>query len=496
MVKSAFKNALTRVITRILYIIIFAFIVIFISSFFNIGIINVNAKEIDSDLIPSHTPIQIYLDNENEYDTLFNKNGLITNIPLDDVVPDESYYNVSYYIFSTYTLTYCEEYENSNCSISASPSPGYRFRDFSEDIILPKSDYQDRVGWVSDILFYFDSDDVTLKPNTHYTFFYLLEKTDSSIIFNKNVTLDLDSINFYDSTISSNRVYTDLKDSLFNLVFNYHVTYQDLGSQYIYSYLTLEFDTPNNFSNKGLGSILFRVNHPDYFVSLPFNYLIKYNNEKDRVLHQHSYLIENGYVEYFGTDCDTSLGVCHGGGYGHPIDGISSDDVKVLNTIPACNDNVKNLSDVVCHIKRLFQIVFSFFSRFGNFFDDLFNDSVNFDLDTNSDMTPVSNLLTMPLTLINAFLNGVEGSCSTYIFGSLYNHDLSLPCINIENYLGSTLFDIIDALCSIFMIFNVGSLIVTFFDRTTSLDDMFGLLYHVRDYQIKQADDVANGVVR
>lgn len=97
--------------------------------------------------------------------------------------------------------------------------------------------------------------------------------------------------------------------------------------------------------------------------------------------------------------------------------------------------------------------------------------------------TPISDLITMPLTLLNAYVNGVSANCSPYNLGSLLGTNLVLPCINLQQRLGSNLWGVIDALVSIFMIYNIAMLFISAFEGFTSLrDDYEGL------YQPKHAD--------
>lgn len=110
--------------------------------------------------------------------------------------------------------------------------------------------------------------------------------------------------------------------------------------------------------------------------------------------------------------------------------------------------------------------------------------NTNQDINDMNDMvasdTPISDLITMPLTLINAYINGVNSSCSPINLGNLYGTDLVLPCINLEQRLGSNLWHIIDAFFSIFMCYNIGMLFITAFDGITSLRDDFEGLYQPR----------------
>lgn len=94
--------------------------------------------------------------------------------------------------------------------------------------------------------------------------------------------------------------------------------------------------------------------------------------------------------------------------------------------------------------------------------------------------TPITDLITMPLTLINAYINGIGATCSPVNLGNLYGTTLTLPCINLEQRLGSNLWGIIDALFSLFMCYNIGMLFVSAFDGITSLRDDFEGLYQPR----------------
>lgn len=103
--------------------------------------------------------------------------------------------------------------------------------------------------------------------------------------------------------------------------------------------------------------------------------------------------------------------------------------------------------------------------------NDLFGDF------TESSTTPVSDLITLPITLMNAYLTGFNTTCSAYNLGTLYGHTITLPCIDIESKLGSGLWGLIDMLFSIFMIYNIAMLFVSIYESITSLDDGFQLLY-------------------
>lgn len=83
----------------------------------------------------------------------------------------------------------------------------------------------------------------------------------------------------------------------------------------------------------------------------------------------------------------------------------------------------------------------------------------------------ITQLLTLPISLYQNILNSVSGSCSSFSLGTLYNHQLTLPCINLQNLLGSTLYSIIDILISGLFILSFRKKMVDIFNNMTSLKD-------------------------
>lgn len=103
-----------------------------------------------------------------------------------------------------------------------------------------------------------------------------------------------------------------------------------------------------------------------------------------------------------------------------------------------------------------------------------------FDEFRESSSTPVSDLLTMPITLLQAYLNGFSDTCRDMNLGSLYGSYIIIPCLNIESYLGSELWSLIDVLFTLFMLYNIGMLCVTIYEGITSLNDDMQFLYSPR----------------
>lgn len=104
--------------------------------------------------------------------------------------------------------------------------------------------------------------------------------------------------------------------------------------------------------------------------------------------------------------------------------------------------------------------------------DSFFND-----LQVDDSNSPVSDLMIMPLTLLNSYTNGFSGTCQAYNLGNLYGHDLVLPCVSIEKYVGSNLWSLIDTIFTLYMVYNIGMLCISIYESITELDDGMQLLY-------------------
>ena len=83
----------------------------------------------------------------------------------------------------------------------------------------------------------------------------------------------------------------------------------------------------------------------------------------------------------------------------------------------------------------------------------------------------ITQLVTLPVTLFSKVLNSVNGTCSNYNLGSLLGTDLILPCINIQNYLGSTLWSVIDVLISGLFVYAISRKFIKVFENLSSMKD-------------------------
>lgn len=106
----------------------------------------------------------------------------------------------------------------------------------------------------------------------------------------------------------------------------------------------------------------------------------------------------------------------------------------------------------------------------GTYFDDI----------NQSSQTPISDLLLLPLNLLNAINNSINNQCTPYTIPFDFtggNNTLTFPCLNLEQYLGSNLWGVIDAMFCIFMFYNIAMLIIRFFEDWTSARDTFDILF-------------------
>lgn len=83
----------------------------------------------------------------------------------------------------------------------------------------------------------------------------------------------------------------------------------------------------------------------------------------------------------------------------------------------------------------------------------------------------ISDLLLLPVNMFQKILNSINGTCSSFPLGALFGTNLTLPCINIENHIGSALWGAIDVIfCGMFML-SMRKKFVDIFENITSLKD-------------------------
>lgn len=83
----------------------------------------------------------------------------------------------------------------------------------------------------------------------------------------------------------------------------------------------------------------------------------------------------------------------------------------------------------------------------------------------------ITQLITLPILLYTNILNNVNGSCSSFSLGSIYGEPLTLPCINISQYLGSNLWGVIDILMSGFFVLVIARKLIKVFQNMSSMKE-------------------------
>lgn len=103
--------------------------------------------------------------------------------------------------------------------------------------------------------------------------------------------------------------------------------------------------------------------------------------------------------------------------------------------------------------------------------------SEDFDEINKDSSGPISGLITMPITLLNKFLNGFNGQCQSYSLPDLLGTSITFPCLNLESTLGSDIWSKIDGLMCLFMIYQIAMMVISWFEKVTSLQDTFAPQY-------------------
>ena len=95
-------------------------------------------------------------------------------------------------------------------------------------------------------------------------------------------------------------------------------------------------------------------------------------------------------------------------------------------------------------------------------------DSLNSNMASNS---TISDLLLMPITLLQKILNAMSGTCSAINTGQLLGQDFVLPCISIPDLIGSALWSVIDVIGSGALAYAIGKKFVMIFNSFTNLKE-------------------------
>lgn len=83
----------------------------------------------------------------------------------------------------------------------------------------------------------------------------------------------------------------------------------------------------------------------------------------------------------------------------------------------------------------------------------------------------ITSLMILPVNLFSQINTSVQSECTTFNLGNLFGHNLSLPCINLENILGNELWIMIDILFSGLFVYHIAKVFIRMFDNMTSLSE-------------------------
>lgn len=103
-------------------------------------------------------------------------------------------------------------------------------------------------------------------------------------------------------------------------------------------------------------------------------------------------------------------------------------------------------------------------------------ENVNNNFKEDISKSPISDLITLPLKLLNAFNNKLSSNevCSPYDMGTIFGiHWLKLPCINPAHYLGNVLWATIDMLTTALLLWSIAHKMVKVYISITSIDGQF-----------------------
>lgn len=81
----------------------------------------------------------------------------------------------------------------------------------------------------------------------------------------------------------------------------------------------------------------------------------------------------------------------------------------------------------------------------------------------------IQSIAVMPITLFQSMLNSINGSCTPFHMGDLLGVAVDFPCVDLSNYLGSTLWGVIDVLCCGMFIWAMSNKLRKVWDDFTNL---------------------------
>ncbi len=148
------------------------------------------------------------------------------------------------------------------------------------------------------------------------------------------------------------------------------------------------------------------------------------------------------------------------------------------NTFTINNIMISKVSSIYCPYGSSTNKLDDVNSSLGDINSSINDDSVS---DPDSFITQFSNMLanngtitqliTLPITMFTNILNNVNGTCSSFNVGNLWGTDLIFPCIDVSAYLGSTLWGVIDVLCSGFFVLVIAKKMIKAFNNFSGMKE-------------------------
>ena len=223
-------------------------------------------------------------------------------------------------------------------------------------------------------------------------------------------------------------------------VSNFNVTYEtaslDSGTQWLYH---ITFNYKQQIKSVNLNN----QNMSCWFVRQPSNGLFAqtiWYTSSDTL----RYYYYNSNFQYSVSDDPNTAA----------LNTITEQNTTIINQNTQINDSINDVNDTINNSN-----VDDPSSSINSFKNNLATNGV------------ITQLVTLPVTLFSNVLNSVNGSCSNYNLGSLFGTDLILPCINISNYIGSSLWSVIDVLISGLFVYGISRKFIKVFDNLSSMKE-------------------------
>lgn len=398
--------------------------------------------------VPNYTEFPFVIDNfynsGNVVKMVFNGSTLIssgtatcTNITLHNMSIC-SYIN---YNLNLYGMRMLQVYYNTNLTNK------FYYTDFGTPVIIPPS--TSTISTLTPTPILTDDDSVLLG----YSFKFVFDNFDTTnFVYKYRVgngpTLILSQNNFQTSIRENKTLYVWVENLDGDVIDNESFTISNIGSLYDGSYsidITYNDIAPYDTQNTGGSKIINRV---DIF--------LKYLPKTNYLKYQYQYVISGNNLDSHAwvtlNDNNTSVNE-----YTLPVHDNGTLYARILDS----NDNVVDSTTFsVDSIGKL--------KLYGNSNNIT---SIFTKLKDNIDYSgPISSLILIPVEFLTTIYDSANGVCTSYNFGSLFGTNIVFPCVDLEDYLGSTLWSLIDILSSIGIIFGISRFIKKQYNKFTNLD--------------------------